>query len=871
VPSSTVPDPRAVVTGLAAAHERLRTEGPAPGRAWCHAWSDEVDAALRELAAPLLVDARFSAVAVGGYGRRELCPASDVDLLLLHDRLDRPALEQLVRTVVYPLWDAGLTVGYAVRDRREALQATTDVVTATALLDLRPVVGDVGLAQLVRAESLRRLRRRPHRFLDALSRTDDERHGRTGVAAEVIEPDLKDGAGGLRDLQSLRWAAGALVGTVGLDPLVPAGYLGASDRPRLLDAEATLLAVRVALHLEAGKTDVLRLDRQDGVAARLGITDAGPNDLAPHRLLERLYLAARTIDHAHRRAWALIGADVARGGRRRGRPTQQELDGFEIVDGVLRLPQDADVDAPDLPVRLLDALSRSGAVLDRASAARLRARATQREAPAGDWDDDPGPRWGWDDTIRARFVEVLWRGEVALPAVAELDEVGVWTAWLPEWRPLRARPQRNPYHRFALDRHGWHAAAALGELVRREPWAREQLDAVDDHEALLLGALLHDVGKAVGEPHEETGVELAAAIARRMGASEATIATLGRLVRLHLVLPDTSRRRDVTDPALAEELAHTIGDHSTLASLHLLAVADARATGPTAWNDWIAALVRTLVRKVTAVLDERPPEEVADSGVVTAREAERLAPELGTTADAVRAHLAQLPARYAAALTPRDVVRHTLLGASRPGPAEVRTRVTPAEDDPDGALGVDQLDVVALDHPGWFSKVAGVVALEGGSIVAADAFTRADGLSFDTFRIRTPDGASGAWWARIEGDLDEAAAGKLAIRARVARKARSEARRLARLPDVPTRVSVAPDPAGRSAVVEVHTIDRLGALYAIAAALAELQLDIDLARIQTIGHEVVDVFYVRDAAGGPPGPDHLAELELAVTAALEVL
>jgi [protein-PII] uridylyltransferase len=871
VSSPAVPDPGAVATGLAAALAALRSDGPAPGRVWCHAWSDEVDAGLRRLAAPLLVDARCSVVAVGGYGRRELCPASDVDLLLLHDRMDQPALERLVRGVVYPLWDAGLKVGYAVRDRREALGAAADVHTATAMLDLRPIAGDLGLAQLVRAESLRRLRRRPHRFLDALSREDADRRVRSGVAAEVIEPDLKDGAGGLRDLQSLRWAAGALVGTVGLDPLVPAGYLGASDRPRLVAAEETLLAARVALHLEAGTTDVLRLDLQDGVAARLGIADEGPNDLAPHRLLERLYLAARTVDHAHLRAWALIDADVARGARRRGRPTQQQLDGFEIVDGVLRVPHDADVDAPDVPVRLLDALTSSGALLDRGSAARLRARAGQRAAPAGDWDDDPGPRWGWDDAIRRRFLEVLWRGEVALPAVAELDEVGVWTAWLPEWRPLRARPQRNPYHRYALDRHGWHAATALGELVRREPWAGERLADVDDPDALLLGALLHDVGKAVGEPHEQTGVDLAAAIARRMGASRTTIATIERLVRLHLVLPDAARRRDVTDPALAEELARLIGDHSTLASLHLLTIADARATGPTAWNDWIAALVRTLVRKVSAVLDHQPPDEVADSAAVTAREAERLAPELGTTAEAVRTHLEQLPPRYAAALTPREVVRHTLMVATRPGPTEVRTRVIRGEDDPDGAAGIDQLDVVAVDHPGWFSKVAGVVALEGGSIVAADAFTRADGLSIDTFRVRPPEGAGGAWWARIEGDLDEAAAGKLAIRARVANKARAEARRLARLPAVPTRVSVERDPSGRSAVVEVHTIDRIGALYAIAAALAELQLDIDLARIQTIGHEVVDVFYVCDATGGPPDQDHIAELELAVTAALDAL
>jgi [protein-PII] uridylyltransferase len=463
-------------------------------------------------------------------------------------------------------------------------------------------------------------------------------------------------------------------------------------------------------------------------------------------------------------------------------------------------------------------------------------------------------------------------GTVALPAIAELDEVGVLSAWLPEWAPLRGRPQRNPYHRFALDRHGWHAAAELGELLRTEPWAATLLDErVDDPDALVLAALLHDVGKAVGEPHEKCGVPLAAAIARRMGAPDATVARLELLVRLHLVLPDTARRRDVTDPALAAEVAALVGDRATLASLHLLAVADARATGPTAWNDWIGSLVTTLVRRVGAVLDQQPAETVVDGPQVTASEAERLAPELGATPELVRTHLELLPERYAAAVGPRAVVRHALMAASRPGPTDVRTRVTRAEDEPDGAAGVDELDVVAQDHPGWFAKVAGVVALEGGSIVAADAFSRDDGLSVDTFKVRPPDGAGGSWWARIEGDLHEAAAGKLAIRARVARKARSEAHRLSRLPTVATAVTVGPDPSGRSTVIEVHTLDRLGVLHAIAAALGELQLDIVVARVQTIGHEVVDVFYVRDATGAPLDADHVAEVELAVAAALDAL
>ncbi len=241
------------------------------------------------------------------------------------------------------------------------------------------------------------------------------------------------------------------------------------------------------------------------------------------------------------------------------------------------------------------------------------------------------------------FLEVLWRGDVALPALAELDDVGLLTALIPEWAALRGRPQRNPFHRFSLDRHAWHAAAALGDLVRREEWAARALADVDDRDGLLLGALLHDVGKALGEPHSETGVPVARAIAGRLGCGAATVDLVGRLVRLHLVLPDAARKRDVTDPALARDIAATVGDRSTLAALHLLAAADGRATGPTAWTDWTAQLVATLVTKVRAVLDPTPPDHVTDAGDLTIDEALALAPELGADPAAVRAHLRCCP------------------------------------------------------------------------------------------------------------------------------------------------------------------------------------------------------------------------------------
>ena len=802
---------RAVVGTLRITYQRLVEDGPTPGPAWCARWADAVDEGLRTLA-DAVPAGRWCLVAAGGYGRAELCPGSDVDVWFLHDTFDEAQLAGVVRDVVYPLWDAQLKVGYAVRSPTEAVASVDDLDTATALLDARPVAGDAALLREVQDRALRRLRRRPDRFLDALTRVDDRRRAAAGDAAEALEPDLKNGAGGLRDVQSLRWAAAVLLGTPGLDPLVSAGYLGADDRSRLARAYDRLLAERVATHLAHGRgTDVVTSPVQEQVATRLGHVDGdGERDSRVHRLLSAHFLAARTVDHVHERAWRLITAD-ATAGRRRRRSAQAHIDGFEIVDGVLRLPRDADVTAPDLPMRLFHGLARTRSVLDRRTAAALRRASEHRP-------------WSWADDDRRRFLATLWRGEDALTPLAELDDTDVLTSMLPEWEPVRGRAQRNPFHRWSLDRHAWHAAAALAGLVRTQGWAARAHERVEDRDALMLGTFLHDVGKAHGEPHVQTGVPVARAIC------------------------------------------------DLLAALHLLAAADGLATGPSAWTAWKANLVGTLVGRVAAVLDETHPDEVADGAVVTIDQAPRLAVELGTTADAVRDHLASLPRRYAAAVDPRAVVRHTLLATAAPGPTEVRTRVTPGRDRPEAGLDAyDQLDVVAVDAPGRFARVVGVIALNGGSVVGASAFTRDDGAAVDTFTLVPPDGAPASWWPRVEGDLVEAVAGRLALRARVGRRARQEQRRLRKLPEVTTTVDVRPDESKAASVIEVRTQDRVGALFAIADALAELALDVVVARVQTIGHEAVDVFTVRDADGHPLDQDHVTEVRLAVTTSLAAL
>jgi len=868
--------PASIAVELRATWDRLRLDGPDPAVKFSRSWADALDAALCALAEPFIAtNPTCAVVALGSYARRQLTPFSDVDLLLGHYGVAAETQSAFVQTVIYPLWDAGLQVGYAVHTPKSAVaQADLDVKTATALLETRTIVGDKSFGPSVARATAQRFKAHGRQFVAALLDADAKRRQVSGDSAEALEPDIKNGAGGVRDVQSLRWLAAALVGEARLEALVSAGYLGAPDLPRLLEAERHLTITRTALHLalaaadDAPKpqrtpriTDVLRLDIQDDVAAVRGVTDTAES-LAPHLLLQHTYLATRTINHMYERATPFIAADMRRGLRRRRRPTESLVDGFELLDGVLRLPDTMRLDTPDFPVRLFAALVATGAVLDRRSAATIRrfteASVTGVVSP-----------WRFTSDSRAQFIAALSRGRVILRALAELDDVGVVTALMPEWGPLRARPQRNPYHMYALDRHAFYAVAELGELIRNEAWASDVYADVVDRDALWLGTLLHDVGKALGEPHEETGIPLALTLASRFAVSAETKHMIATLVGLHLVLPHTSRTRDIADPALARDIAAQVGDHTTLASLQLLAVADGRATGPTAASIWTQELLTRLVRKVRAVLDDRDPDSTVDGAHNTATVAQQIAPELGCDPAAVREHLAMLPQRYAAAMTPRAIVRHALMARIRPDATEVRTRVTAGTDDPDGFAGMDELDVVALDNPGWFAKVAGVVAMHGGSVVAADAFTRSDGIAIETFKVKPPETAVSSWWARVEGDFDEAASGWLAVRARVLKEARN--RRYAVTQPVATTVSATRDSSGANTVLEVRTADRPGVLYTIAQTLAELQVNIVVARIQTSGNEAVDVFTVRNPQGEPCDEHHLAEIEFGICAALELL
>lgn len=530
------------------------------GRSLCEAYARRAD----DFLASLFADAvdrpsGVSLVALGGYGRRELSLQSDLDVLLLHDGSRDVAT--IADAVWYPVWDLGVKLGHAVRTRKEAVAvARDDLDSATAMLQARHVAGDAHLTTELRHRIEELWRTRAEQYLPALAEKIRDRHERAGEVAFLLEPDLKDGRGGLRDVQSLHWAEQAR-------PLLWEG-----DDRALAEAYEVLLDARVELHRRTGRPgDVLLLQEQDGVAAAVGDTDAD-------ELLHRVAAAGRTIAFRSDDAWRRIESSL-RGplGRifRRDRALTHDL---VLRDGEVHLTVDADLTDPVLALRVASTAGGEDVPVHRSVLDAL-----VGAAPL------PSP---WPAPARRELVRLLGTGAPAIGLLESLDQHGLLVKVLPEWAAVRSRPQRSAYHTFTVDRHLCEAAANAAALARH----------VSRPDLLLIGTWLHDLGKGFPGDHTLVGMELIDDIGRRMGFGEDDVATLVFLVEHHLLLPDVATRRDLDDPEVIDRVATTVGRADRLELLHALTEADSLATGPAAWGPWKQELVDTLVRRVAHVV-----------------------------------------------------------------------------------------------------------------------------------------------------------------------------------------------------------------------------------------------------------------------------
>ena len=507
-------------------------------------------------------------VAVGGYGRGELSPGSDLDLVLLHS--DHDGAAALADRIWYPVWDSGVRLDHSVRTFDEARRlASSDLAVLLGLLDARPVAGDAGVVHRLRSTVLGDWRAAARRRLPDLWEEWERRGTRAGDLRHDLEPDLKEGRGGLRDLVSLRAVAASWV----------------ADRPhRDVDAAVCRLAdVRDALHQSAGRaTNTLLLQEQDRVAAMLGLRDADA-------LLRDVGASAAAVTHAADVTWrrALQVTRPQRSRFVRGRKPVLRLLGPGLAehDGEAVLTAQADPRSdPLLVLRMAARAARAGLPLSTSSVDRLVA------------DRHPLPEL-WPEAARHLFVDLLGAGPHLVPVWEALDQAGLVARLLPEWDRVRHQPQRNAVHRFSVDRHLLETAVCAAPLVR----------AVARPDLLLVAAFLHDIGKGGPGDHSVAGEPVARSAAKRMGFDTADQETLALLVRRHLLLVETATRRDLGDPATVAGVLEVVGDTATLELLAALTTADGRATGPAAWSEWKAGLVDDLVGRVALRLGGSPP------------------------------------------------------------------------------------------------------------------------------------------------------------------------------------------------------------------------------------------------------------------------
>ena len=759
----------------------LRAHG-GPGVDACAALTDALDASLVELAAPLLRPG-FALVAVGGYGRREQCRHSDIDLMLLFEGdPDR----EVVDGVLYPLWDSGVPIGHSVRSVAQVAGAAREhVETLTALLDARRVAGE----EAVYARFLEARRRFVHKQRDELRRELAERRAALRLAEpwQAQEPDVKVGRGGLRELQTVRWLAFA-------DAIAEGAAEPSWTYTReLAEARETLLATRNALHaLGERPNDTLRRDLMAPVAELLDSDRPAWTRRVTAAMRHIDAAAGERLDAAQGDGAGGLGRRVARLLRRAPAPEQHER----------REPGGNDLE------RLLAAL---------------------QEARPGALEPLPPSPW--------------------------LERI------LPEWDLLRGLQHVAPFHLHPVDVHTWRTVWEAREAAAHD---EDELGTVRaaaslPRRELLLAALLHDIGKGHEGDHSTVGAVIAERFAARAGLGDEVTRRLVAAVEHHLLLPTAATRRDIADERVIRETAQAAGDPQTLDLIYALSVADARASGPDVWNAWKAQVMRSLYQRVHDELSDVPMETAVERRRRAALDA--LADVLPTAA--VEEHLDALPAAYLLSMEPEAIGRHLRLIEKAAGGTAL---------DHDRVGGVDRLTIVMSDRPGVLQAVAGTLAVHNVNVLGGVAYTRADGVAIEVMHLGDAlgSGIDERRWGRIFEALPRALAGEFAIDARLA-ETRATYRREPPAA-IPTRVHVDNAGSARYSIVEVRAADRLGLLYAITGALREVALDIHLAKVDTLGREVVDAFYVlRENGRRVEAPDEIERLVARVTAAVTAL
>ncbi len=792
---------------------------------------------------------RLCVAAVGGYGRGDLAPYSDIDLLFLTAHEPEPRLAALVEYQLYMLWDLGLQVGHSTRSVAECLrQARADHTIRTALLEARFIWGDQPLFRKLKSRFAAATQASGMAFVEAKLGERDARHHKHGDSRYVLEPDIKDGKGGLRDLDSMMWIAKDLFRVESVDEMVLRGSLTPQEARTFHKAGSFLLALRCHLHYLAERPEErLTFDVQPTLARQMGYTDRAGAPAVERFMkhyfliakdvgdLTRIFCAAFEAAHKKRPLFRLPSLSTLRA--RLAKLGDFEVDG----DRLSVASDDAFVRRPANFIRLFHLAQHYGIDIHPHALRLIRRDLRCLDKAARE-----------DPEANGLFLDILTARRDPARTLRQMSEAGVLGKFIPDFGRVTAQMQYDMYHVHTTDEHtincvGNLARIEAGELKDDHPIASEVVQKVLSRRVLYLAVLLHDIAKGRGGDHSVLGARVARRLCPRLGLSEEETESVAWLVRYHLLASNAAFKRDVDDPKTISDFCEIVQSPERLRLLLVLTVVDIRSVGPTVWSPWKATLLRELYVKTDEVLTGGLSVERARTTRVAAAK-ETLRPALADWSDADFAAHAELgDEAYWLALDPETQERHARLVAQAGEASETTFALGWHVDHGKGAT---EVSVYTLDHHGLFARLAGALAISGADIVDAKIFTLKNGMALDTFWVQAGTGepiARTDRLERMERRIRDVLAGRVDPRAELRKPSAIQSR--TQVFTVAPRVLIDNKASATHSVVEVNGRDRRGLLFDLTDALAGCNLQIASAKISTYGERVVDVFYVKDLFG----------------------
>ncbi len=781
-------------------------------------------------------------IALGGYGRKEQCLHSDVDVLLLFKKRVPEEARELVQEIFYPLWDVGLEVGYGTRSMRECMRlALEDFEVLTSLIDARFLCGFSSLySDFTEGIQDKVLRKRGRALVKWLIETSQNRHARFGDSGYLLEPNVKEGLGGLRDYHAIRWIARSRYNVKQLGELVDNGHFAREEIQGLSEAVSFIWKVRNWLHKVTGrKCDQLYFEHQVKLARDLGFEDADGQQ-AVERCLGTMHGHMEFVKHLHLH---FLNKVMPRGQKpyRRKIVSRLRVQGLQILKDALYFESPGAIRAnPLLLIKIFEQSALLGVPLS-IEANRL----VRKSLPMIDED------FRRSDAVVHSFRRILVSPPQTFNVLNEMLNTGALVALVPEMKAIVNRIQYDEYHVHPVDKHSLLAVRILKTLAEpgseaAGPLCPQLAGEIAKPELVLWSALFHDVGKGVpGKDHSEEGAEITRRVLTRMGFSAEDIDTVCFLVKEHLSMVKTATQRDIQDESLVVRFARRFREVDDLKMLYLLTVADCMATGPKAWNSWTDVLLRELFFKVHRILLKGELATKTSGEIVEKKRVEVYREARFVPREKLEALFENMSPRYLLYTPAKDIVRHIELYQMLGDSPFVLDPTAGTEDD------FRTVTVCAKDRPGLFSNISGVLTLNNLDILNANIYTWRNRTAVDVFTVRAPRDRlhEDEVWSKVRNDLHEVLRGTLSLDEALDEKLRSTKRNRRPGPKKPDRIVVDNESSGFFTVVEVHTHDFTGLLFKITHALFRRNLDVVIAKIATNVDQVVDIFYIRDMFG----------------------